>query len=77
MQLLIKDNYEINNVDITVVAQKPKLSAHIETICLHLAELMQIERHQVNVKATTTERLGFVGRKEGIAVYAVCLIQKQ
>ncbi|MCF6775109.1 2-C-methyl-D-erythritol 2,4-cyclodiphosphate synthase [Thiotrichales bacterium 19X7-9] len=77
MQLLIKDNYKINNIDITVVAQKPKLSSHIEAICLYLAELMHIKRNQINVKATTTERLGFVGRKEGIAVYAVCLIQSQ
>ncbi|MCF6765378.1 2-C-methyl-D-erythritol 2,4-cyclodiphosphate synthase [Thiotrichales bacterium 19S3-7] len=76
MKLLKREAYQINNIDITVVAQKPKLSNHIDSICHRLAQIMDLKRNQVNVKATTTERLGFIGREEGIAVYAVCLIQK-
>lgn len=77
MFLLSEKNYQVNNIDITIVAQKPKLANHIDQICQTLANIMKINQTSVNVKATTTERLGFVGREEGISAYAVCLIQKR
>lgn len=68
--------YCINNVDITILAQAPKISPVQAQMCKNIAEDLQISIDCVNVKATTTEKLGFVGRKEGIAVEAVALIQK-
>ena len=64
------------NADITIVAQKPKLLPFIEQMNLNVAEALNLPRAQVNVKATTTERLGFEGRQEGISAQAVCLIRK-
>ena len=58
------------------MAQKPKMAPHIETMRIRIAELLEAEREQVNVKATTTEQLGFVGREEGIASQAAILLQK-
>ena len=72
-----KKNYVINNLDITIMAQAPKMAPHIQTMRETLAQDLTLDIEQVNVKATTTEKLGFVGRKEGIAVEAVVLIQKQ
>lgn len=63
------------NVDITVVAQKPRLAAHIQAMKACIAEDLGIDESCVNVKATTTERLGYVGREEGIACHAVALLQ--
>jgi 2-C-methyl-D-erythritol 2,4-cyclodiphosphate synthase len=63
------------NADITVVAQKPRLAAHIQAIKACIAEDLGIDGNCVNVKATTTERLGYVGREEGIACHAVVLLQ--
>ncbi len=76
VQLLQKKNFSINNVDITVLTEAPKLSPHREAIRANLAEDMEININQVSIKATTTEKLGFIGRKEGIAATAVVLIQK-
>ena len=69
--------YKLGNIDCTIIAQKPKMAPHIETIRARVAELLQADVSQVNVKATTTEKLGFVGRKEGIADYCVALISKE
>ncbi len=66
--------FEIVNVDATVQAQRPKLAPHIPQMRENLARALQVEVSQVSVKATTTERLGFVGREEGIAAEAVCLL---
>ncbi|MCE5216352.1 2-C-methyl-D-erythritol 2,4-cyclodiphosphate synthase [bacterium] len=66
--------FEIVNVDATVLAQRPKLAPHIPQMRENLARALQVEVSQVSVKATTTERLGFVGREEGIAAEAVCLL---
>lgn len=74
MTLIREQGYELGNCDLTICAQAPKLLPYIESMQACLAEVMEVERSQVNVKATTTERLGFVGRKEGIAAYAVALI---
>ncbi len=76
MLLLTDKKYRVNNLDVTVVAQVPKMSPHIEAIRASIALDLNIHIDQVNVKATTTEGLGYVGRKEGIAVHAVTLIEK-
>jgi 2-C-methyl-D-erythritol 2,4-cyclodiphosphate synthase len=67
--------YRPGNVDLTIVAQQPKLSPHLDQMRQHIAADLAVDLTQVNVKATTTEGLGFSGRKEGIASYAVALIQ--
>lgn len=74
--LLKEKGYTIGNVDATVCAEQPKLNPHIPAMKEVLAPLMDIEQECVSIKATTTERLGFTGRKEGISAYAVVLIEK-
>lgn len=69
--------YKLGNVDCTIIAQKPKMAPYIETIRARVAELLQADVSQVNVKATTTERLGFTGREEGIASMATILLLKK
>ncbi|MBA6117007.1 2-C-methyl-D-erythritol 2,4-cyclodiphosphate synthase [Pseudomonas putida] len=66
--------WKVGNVDTTIVAQAPKMAPHIEAMRQQVAEDLQVELDQVNVKATTTEKLGFTGREEGIAVHAVALL---
>ena len=68
--------WRVGNIDATVCAQAPKLNPHIPDMQKTLAEVLQIAPADVNIKATTTEHLGFVGRKEGIAAYAVALIEQ-
>ena len=68
-------NYKVVNADITVVAQAPKLSAYIDAMCKNISADLQVNVSQVNVKATTTEHLGFTGRGEGIAALAVVLLE--
>ncbi|MBA1274244.1 2-C-methyl-D-erythritol 2,4-cyclodiphosphate synthase [Stutzerimonas azotifigens] len=68
--------WQVGNVDATIVAQVPKMAPHIETMRTSIAEDLEVEMDQVNVKATTTEKLGFTGREEGIAVHAVALLVK-
>lgn len=75
MEMLREAGYEFGNCDITICAQAPKLSPHIEAMQACLADVMGVTLNQVSIKATTTEHLGFVGREEGIAAYAVVLIQ--
>ena len=75
MEMLREARYELGNCDITICAQVPKLSPYIDAMQTCLAEVMGVATNQVSIKATTTEHLGFVGRKEGIAAYAVVLIQ--
>lgn len=72
--LIHAKGYAVGNVDATIVAQAPKMAPHIETMRACIAEDLQVELDQVNVKATTTEKLGFTGREEGIAVHAVALL---
>lgn len=67
--------FRVINIDSTVIAQKPKLAPYIDTMNQNIARALQIEAKQVNVKATTTERLGFEGREEGISALAVALIE--
>lgn len=68
------EGYQVGNVDVTVVAQRPKLAAHIEMMRQNIASDLQTAPTNCNVKATTTEKLGFTGREEGIAVHAVALL---
>ena len=72
--LLQGKGWLVGNVDATIVAQAPKMAPHIEAMRAHIAADLQVEPDQVNVKATTTEKLGFAGREEGIAVHAVALL---
>ena len=67
-------HYKVVNADITVVAQAPKLSAYIGAMCKNISDDLQVDASQVNVKATTTEHLGFTGRGEGLAALAVVLL---
>ena len=67
--------YRVGNVDVTVIAQKPKLKDHIPTMMQNIADDLQVDLSQVNVKATTEERLGFTGTEQGIACHAVCLLE--
>ena len=75
VRLIEEQQFVVNNVDVTVIAQTPKMAPHIEQIRRNIALSLRININQVNVKATTTEALGYVGRKEGIAVHAVALIE--
>jgi 2-C-methyl-D-erythritol 2,4-cyclodiphosphate synthase len=72
--LLKAKNYVVNNIDATVICEAPKLSPHTAQMCANIAADCNIDVSQVNVKATTTEKLGFTGRGEGIAAEAVCTI---
>lgn len=76
VRLLNGRGWRVGNVDCTVVAQAPRLSGHVEEMSANLASELGIDRDAVNVKATTTERLGFAGREEGIAAHAVALIER-
>ncbi len=72
---LIHDRgYRVGNADITIIAQAPKMAPHIQTMREYIAADLQVRLDDINVKATTTEKLGFTGRKEGIAVEAVVLL---
>ena len=72
--LLSERGYRLGNADVTVICQRPRLAGHIPQMRKNLAEAMGVSEDRVNVKATTTEKLGFAGRGEGIAAEAVCLI---
>lgn len=74
--LLSQHTWRISNIDITIVAERPRLAPYGEAMRIHLAEHLHVEREQVSIKATTTDGLGFAGRREGIACYAVALIEK-
>lgn len=74
--LLHEYDYAIGNIDITICLQKPKVADHIPKMKRVLAETMSISEDDISIKATTTEKMGFVGREEGIAVYAVALIEQ-
>ncbi|MDA1478180.1 2-C-methyl-D-erythritol 2,4-cyclodiphosphate synthase [Bacillus changyiensis] len=75
-QLVKGKGYTLGNLDCTIIAQKPKMAPYIEDMRVRIAEGLDADISQINVKATTTEKLGFTGRAEGIAAQAVVLIQK-
>lgn len=74
VSLVHGEGYRVGNVDVTIVAQAPKMAPHIQAMREAIAQDLQVAVRDVNVKATTTEKLGYVGRKEGIAVHAVALL---
>jgi 2-C-methyl-D-erythritol 2,4-cyclodiphosphate synthase len=76
VELIATRGWHVGNIDATVCAQRPKLKDYIMEMERVLAEVMGIDADAVSVKATTSERLGFIGREEGIAAYAVCLIER-
>ena len=75
-ELLTDAGYMVNNIDVTVVAQRPKLAGYIPQMVANLSQVLQVPADAVNVKATTTERLGFEGEGLGISAYAVCSIER-
>jgi len=83
-KILLKDvvakirdkGYEINNIDATVALEEPKINPHIDAMRKTLCEVMEMDEADFSIKATTTEKLGFVGEKKGVAAYAVVLIQQ-
>ncbi|WP_263141414.1 2-C-methyl-D-erythritol 2,4-cyclodiphosphate synthase [Pseudomonas sp. RIT-PI-AD] len=77
LQRVVDKGWKVGNVDATIVAQAPKMAPHIGAMRSAIAADLQVELDQVNVKATTTETLGFTGREEGIAVHAVALLLPQ
>ena len=68
--------YRVSNIDVTMIAQRPKLRPYIETMEQNIASALNIDVSRVNVKATTEERLGFTGNEEGMACHAVCLLEE-
>jgi 2-C-methyl-D-erythritol 2,4-cyclodiphosphate synthase len=77
VSLLANQAYVVGNIDATVICEAPKLSPHTAQMCRNIAQDCGVDVSQINIKATTTEKLGFTGRGEGIAAEAVCLIQKR
>ncbi|MCT8136408.1 2-C-methyl-D-erythritol 2,4-cyclodiphosphate synthase [Anaerobacillus sp. CMMVII] len=75
-ELVKKQGYKLGNIDCTIIAQRPKMAPHIPAMKERISELLEAELDQVNVKATTTEKLGFCGREEGIAAMATVLLVK-
>lgn len=76
VNLISEKGYKVNNIDATVIAQAPKMAPHIEQMRRNIADALQVDVDCVNVKATTEEKLGFTGRKEGISAHCVCLLEK-
>ena len=76
MGLLRDAGYTLGNIDATVAAERPKLNPHIPEMKRVMADVLQVDVEDISIKATTTEKLGFTGRQEGIAAYATVLIQK-
>ena len=74
--LLEQAGWIVNNVDVTVAAQRPKLAPHIPQMVKNVAAALKVSEERVNIKATTTEKLGFVGTEEGMSAYAVAMLRK-
>ena len=76
MKLVQEEKYQISNIDVTILLQKPKLRNYIDSMRDTLSNIMEINTSQISVKATTTEGLGFVGREEGVAAHCVCILKQ-
>ena len=76
LNLITEKGYKVGNIDVTVAAQRPKLKDHIPEMEKVMAEILDVDVDDISIKATTTERLGFEGREEGISTYAVVLLEK-
>lgn len=77
IDLIATKGYKVGNIDATVCAERPKLNPHVPAMKACLAQVIGCDEDTISIKATTTEKLGFTGREEGISAYAVCLIEKQ
>lgn len=77
IELISTKGYKVGNVDATICAERPKINPHISEMKACMAEIMGIDEEEISIKATTTEKLGFTGREEGMSAYAVCLIEKE
>ena len=77
IQLVRKQGYELGNIDATVCLEAPKVNPHIPTMKICLAEVMEVAEDSISLKATTSEKMGFVGRKEGVAAHAVVLVHRR
>lgn len=75
--LIVSKGYRIGNIDATICAERPKINPHIPQMQKIMAEILEIDEDDISVKATTSEKMGFVGREEGMAAYAVALLEKQ
>lgn len=76
IDLIASKGYTVGNIDATICAERPKLNPHVPTMKACLAEVMGVDEEDISIKATTTEKLGFTGREEGISAYAVVLIHR-
>lgn len=76
MLLIEERNYRVGNLDCTVIAENPKINPHIESIQSCLAPILKVSTEDISIKATTNEKLGYIGREEGIVAYATCLVFK-
>ena len=76
IDLLATKGYRVGNIDATVCAERPKINPHIPAMCKCLSDIIGCDIDAVSIKATTSERMGFVGREDGMAAYAVCMIVK-
>ena len=76
VELIATKGYHIGNIDATICAQRPKINPHIPAMKTCMAQIMNIDEDDISIKATTTEKLGFTGREEGMSAYAVVLIEK-
>ena len=76
VELIGEKGYRVGNTDATICAERPKINPHVPAMKACMASVMGIDEDQISIKATTTERLGFTGREEGMSAYAVCLIEK-
>src|ERR1700679_694512 len=74
--LLKKNNWQISNIDATICLESPKINPHIPQMQANIAEFAEINIEDISIKATTNEQMGFIGRREGVAAYAVCMIEK-
>ena len=76
IDLLATKGYRVGNIDATICAERPKINPHVPAMKNCLAQIIGCDEDDISIKATTTEKLGFTGREEGISAYAVCLIEK-
>lgn len=77
MELIRSKGYELGNIDATICAERPKLNPHIPAMKIAMAAAMNVDEEDISIKATTTEKLGFTGREEGISAYATVLVTKE
>ena len=76
VKIVAQKGYKVGNIDVTICAEYPKMNPHILEMCRVLSEVMEVDSDAVSIKATTTEKLGFTGRMEGISAYAVALLER-